>query len=80
MKFQEIKKESRVSPGEYLLHVPSQEIVLCGSVQRDRGILKVLSKGRVIEDKIENFHKIFLPTSARRQIRARRKCAGCKGS
>lgn len=80
MKFQAIKKASRVSPGEYLLHTPSQQIVLCGGVKRDEGVIRVLANGRLLEDKIENFQKIFLPRKDLRKTKVKRPCSGCKGS
>jgi hypothetical protein len=80
MKFQAIKKTSCVSPGEYLLHTPSQQIVLCGGVKREEGMIRVLANGRMLEDKIENFQKIFLPRGDLRKRKVRRPCSGCKGS
>jgi len=80
MKFQAIKKTSRVSPGEYLLHTPSQQIVLCGAIKRDEGMIRALASGRLLEDKIENFQKIFLPREELRKRKVKRPCSGCKGS
>ena len=76
VKFQAIKKASRVSPGEYLLHTPSQQIVLCGGVKRDEGVIRVLANGRLLED----FQKIFLPRKDLRKTKVKRPCSGCKGS
>jgi len=80
MQFQVIEKTSSISPGEYLLHTPSQQIVLCGKVNRDEGKVRVLANGRLMEDKIENFQKILVPRDKIRKRKARRPCSGCKGS
>ena len=34
MKFETITEEAKVYPGEYVLHEPSQEIVMCESLNR----------------------------------------------
>ena len=78
MKFQQIKEDSHVAPGEYLLHQPSDQIVMCGSFKREEGLIKALASGRLLEDKIENFRKILV--SGRRRQRLRRGCGGCKKS
>jgi hypothetical protein len=80
MKFHPIKKTSRVERGEYLLHTPSQQIVLCGAIKREEGVLRVLANGRLLEDKIENFQKILLPRKDLRKRKVKRPCTGCKGS
>ena len=56
MEFYDITKQDKPHPGEYILYVPSQAIVLCGAYMGDR--IKVLHNGRVLEDKVENFKKI----------------------
>jgi hypothetical protein len=61
MEFYEIDKEDKVSPGEYVLHEPTQTVVLCGVFSRDRNEIKALSNGKLIEDSINNFKKIKLP-------------------
>ena len=58
MEFQEISDELKVHPGEYILHQPSQQIVLCGAFNRKEGFIKALARGRLMEDRIENFKKI----------------------
>ena len=79
MKFKKIEEGARVFPGEYILHVPSQAIVLVGAFKRREGTIKVLNNGKLIEDKIENFHKIELNTKERHVRQAKRNCGGCKG-
>ena len=78
MKFQTIEENSKVFPGEYLLHKPTQQIVMCGAFKRNDGIIKVLANGRLMEDKIENFHKILLNQTERKKKQMRRSCGGCK--
>ena len=55
MEFQEIGEDLKVYPGEYILHKPSQQIVLVGAFKKKEGLIKVLAQGRLMEDKIENF-------------------------
>jgi len=55
MKFQEIKENAKVFPGEYLLHQPSQQIVMCGAYKKSEGLIKALKNGQLMEDKVENF-------------------------
>tara|TARA_Y100000296_G_C5107110_1_gene223143 strand:- start:187 stop:423 length:237 start_codon:yes stop_codon:yes gene_type:complete len=77
MEFENIKEESKVSPGEYLLYMPTQEIVMCGAYRPAIGKIKAFSNGRLMEDKIENFQKIKLDKKERK-IRRRKRCGSCK--
>ena len=77
MEFQEITSDSKVYPGEYLLHQPSQEIVLCGAYIKTEGKIRALRQGRLMEDKIENFRKIQLNKTERKENAVQR-CSGCK--
>tara|TARA_R100000008_G_scaffold802_1_gene656 strand:- start:5005 stop:5244 length:240 start_codon:yes stop_codon:yes gene_type:complete len=78
MKFREITKESKVFPGEYLLHEPTKNIVLVGAYNWDEGFIRVMANGRLLEDKISHFKKIVLTHKERRKT-MRRGCGGCKG-
>jgi hypothetical protein len=77
MKFEEINEEHKVFPGEYLLYTPTRQIVICGVFNRAADVIKVLSNGKLIQDKIENFHKILVKKSQGRPTQ--RNCGGCKG-
>ncbi len=77
MKFEEITEEAKVFPGEYLLHKPTRQIVLCGAFLRSQNKIKAMAQGRLIEDNIENFHKIQVQKN---KVKPRRGCSGCKGS
>ena len=77
MEFYPISDKDKAAPGEYLLHTPSNEIVLCGAFKRSEGKIKALSHGTLMEDKIENFHKIKLNKKERKK-RTVRRCGGCK--
>ena len=77
MEFQEITPDSKVHPGEYLLHQPSQEIVLCGAYIKTEGKIRALRQGRLMEDKIENFRKIQLNKTERKE-RSAKGGGGCK--
>jgi hypothetical protein len=76
MDFEEITESSKVFPGEYLLYVPRNTIVLCGAYTGD--IIRALDNGALIEDKPANFKKINLnreERSGRRNYISR--CKGC---
>ena len=66
MEFEKITDKIKVHPGEYILHKPTQQIVLCGAYKPDAGTIKAIAKGRVLEDKIENFQKIKVKKNTRR--------------
>ncbi len=78
MNFQEIKKESKVFPGEYLLHTPTNQIVLCGAYNYDEDFVRCLSNGRLMTDTVKNFKKIQMSKKELNQNRTR--CKGCGGS
>ena len=75
MEFYKIEEEAKVFPGEYLLHVPSNQIVLCGAFKPSQGLIKYMTQGRLAEDKIENFNKI----KTNKRMKPRNSCGGCKG-
>ena len=79
MKFTNITEESKVYPGEYLLHKPSSAIVLVGAFNREDDCIRVFKHGRLFEDKIENFNKIALNNEEHKTFRDK-KCKKCKGA
>ena len=78
MEFQEISEGLKVHPGEYILHQPSQQIVLCGAFNRREGFIKAMAQGRLMEDRIENFRKIKLSVQEQKD-KVISPCKGCKG-
>ena len=74
MDFYDITEEQKAFPGEYLLYMPTKQIVLCGAYKRIDGTIKALNNGQLLEDKIEKFKKIRGLNSARKKG-----CGGCKG-
>ena len=74
MEFYQIEEEVKVFPGEWLLHVPTNQIVLCGAFKRTQGLIKYMSRGRLGEDKIENFNKI----KREKGTTPKRGCGRCK--
>ena len=58
MEFYDIKDSIKAHPGEYLFHVPSKQIVVCGAFKMKEGVIKALSNGKLLEDKIENFQTL----------------------
>ena len=78
MEFVDIKEGAKVSPGEYLYHKPTRDIVVCGSYDPQADILKALHRGRLIRDSILNFQKIKLTRQEQRAKKAGRGCGSCK--
>ena len=75
MKFVEIREGVKVNPGEYILHTPTNEVVLCGSFSRDRGDTRAMARGKMFTDKIHNFKKISL---SKEEKRKKPRCSSCK--
>lgn len=79
MDFYEIKEDAIVSPGEYVLYVPHNKIVLCGAFNRAKDFMRVLDNGHLVEDKIHNFKKIKLSIAEHREGKSSR-CKGCRAA
>tara|TARA_R110002020_G_scaffold249693_1_gene463645 strand:- start:729 stop:968 length:240 start_codon:yes stop_codon:yes gene_type:complete len=77
MDFIEITAGTKASPGEYIYHIPTKQIVLCGSFNRKNDQIKALARGKLFSDKIENFKKIKLNKKERRDRTANRRCGSC---
>ena len=78
MKFTDITEESKIFPGEYVLHKPSSAIVLVGAYNWDNGSVRAFRDGRLFEDKISNFNKIVLSRDEQKVFRDKT-CKKCKG-
>ena len=78
MNFTEILDEHIVSPGEYILHTPSNQVVLCGAFNKKLNEIRVLANGKMFTDKIANFKKITMSNKERKEARKSR-CKGCRG-
>tara|TARA_R110002020_G_scaffold256852_1_gene470523 strand:- start:4556 stop:4795 length:240 start_codon:yes stop_codon:yes gene_type:complete len=78
MKLVDIQEGMKISPGEYLFHEPSSQIVICGQLGSEKSRIKTLAHGRIVEDVITNFKKIQLTAEEHQQSRASR-CKGCGG-
>lgn len=76
MEFEEILDDAKVFPGEFLLYVPKQTIVVCGAFKGET--IRVLQNGRLLEDKTENFKKIKMNKQEQKE-RYVSKCKGCGG-
>ena len=76
MEFFKIKEGMVVHPGEYVLHKPTNNVVLCGAFKRDLGIIRGMAGMKLFEDKIENFRKIKLNKDEQMERRVSR-CKGC---
>ena len=77
MDFIDINDNSKVYPGEYLLHIPSKQVVVCGAFIKSENKIKALKNGQLITEDIKNFQKINLSQKERRD-RKYRSCGGCK--
>jgi hypothetical protein len=77
MDFFEITEDLKATPGEYIYHKPTNQIVLCGSFNRQNDQIRVLATGTIFADKIKNFKKIKL-TKEERSTRKVSRCKGCK--
>jgi|TARA_R110002051_G_scaffold68433_1_gene123227 hypothetical protein len=77
MDFFEITEDLKATPGEYIYHKPTNQIVLCGSFNRRNDQIRALATGRIFSDKIENFKKIKL-TKEEQATRRVSRCKGCK--
>jgi len=75
MNFIEIPEDDKVTPGEYILHTPTNQVVLCGAFSRERGDIRVLARGKMFTDKIANFKKIYM---TREEKRKQPRCRSCK--
>lgn len=72
-----IEKDSKVYPGEYLLHLPSRQIVICGAHLKTENKIKALKNGQLITENIKNFQKIKLSNKEKREKKVK-SCGGCK--
>ena len=77
MELYEITADLKVSPGEYILHQPSNFLVLCGAFKRGEDIIRVLGPKGMFEDKINNFRKIKLDKTEQKN-RMGTRCKGCR--
>ena len=76
MKFYDIDDYSKVVPGEYLYHVPTKAIVICGAY--DGNNVRALYNGRIFNDEINNFKKITITKRERSNyyVPACKSCGG----
>ena len=72
-----IEENAKVYPGEYLLHIPSRQIVVCGAYLKSENKIKALKNGQLITENIKNFQKIKLSYKERKE-RKYNSCKGCK--
>jgi tRNA(Ile2) C34 agmatinyltransferase TiaS len=77
MKFTEITESVKVTPGEYILHIPTNQVVLCGSFNRSNNTIKAMGSGRMITDVVSNFRKIQVGKKERKESRKKSRCNRC---
>tara|TARA_Y100001938_G_C8075388_1_gene425730 strand:+ start:382 stop:621 length:240 start_codon:yes stop_codon:yes gene_type:complete len=78
MKFEEIKEETKVYPGEFLLHSPTNQIVLVGAFNFKDDFIRCLNNGKLMTDSVNNFKKILM--TAKEHQKHRTQCKGCTGA
>ena len=78
MKFTDITEDSKVFPGEFVLHTPTSAIVMVGAFNRNDDVIRAFRDGRLFEDKISNFNKIALDKKEHKVFRDKT-CKKCKG-
>tara|TARA_B100000131_G_scaffold229905_1_gene221708 strand:- start:687 stop:932 length:246 start_codon:yes stop_codon:yes gene_type:complete len=81
MKFKDIEENDTVHPGEYLLHKPTRQIVVCGAFLKTEHKIKVLANGRLLVAEITDFQKVIVTKQEERQRQVRTtRCRGCSGN
>jgi hypothetical protein len=79
MEFREIEETDKITPGEYLLHKPTNQIVMCGAFMREASRIKVVVNGRVMIGATKDFQKIYMDRDEKTK-RPVRTCGGCKSA
>lgn len=74
MEFIDISEDSKPHPGEFLLHVPTNSIVVCGAYMIEE--IRVLNNGRLFVDSTRNFKKLLL-SKQERKTNSSPKCKAC---
>jgi len=77
VKFKDIKEEDTVYPGEYLLHKPSRQIVVCGAYMKTKDKIKALANGRLLIDNIAEFQKLNVTKEDHANKLKISRCKGC---
>jgi len=78
MKLIDISEDLKVSPGEYIYHRPTEQVVVCGGFNRKKDSITAMARGSILRDKISNFQKINM-TNKEMKSQRRGGCKGCKG-
>ena len=78
MNFIEIENDAKVFTGEYILHIPTNQVVLCGAFNRAEGAIRVLARGKMFTDSISNFKKINMSNKERKESARSGRCGSCK--
>ena len=78
MKFHEIPENTQIPAGEYLLHMPSNAVVVCGRHRTAESKIQAMTNGQVFEDEISNFKRISLTKKERKNNFKSKTCGSCK--
>tara|TARA_B100000575_G_scaffold278605_1_gene266092 strand:- start:524 stop:766 length:243 start_codon:yes stop_codon:yes gene_type:complete len=79
MKFEDINEQSKVYPGEFVLHQPTNQVVLVGAYNRKENFIRCLSQGSLLIDEIKNFKKIVINKKEYKNAQYSTGCKGCSG-
>ena len=78
MRLYDIDKKTAPQQGEYLFHIGTKQVVVCGKFNLEENFIQALGDGRIFKDSIENFKKIQL-TRDEHKTRMATRCKGCRG-
>ena len=77
MELIEIDDNTKTVAGEYIYHAPTDRVVMCGSIDKNKNQIVALAGSNLFVDKINNFKKIKLSQKERQERIARRRCRSC---
>jgi len=78
VKFIDIGDGDSVFPGEYILHSPTNSVVLVGAFNKDKNFIRVFKDGRLFEDAVTSFKKILVDRTEAKAYQ-KKGCGSCKG-
>tara|TARA_B100000886_G_scaffold262084_1_gene186813 strand:- start:3442 stop:3684 length:243 start_codon:yes stop_codon:yes gene_type:complete len=78
VKFTDIGDGDSVFPGEYILHSPTNSVVLVGAFNKDKNFIRVFKDGKLFEDSVNSFKKILVDRKESK-LYNKKGCGSCKG-
>lgn len=79
MQLYSISNKDIINRGEYLMHVPTNQMVICSRILEENKmtVLEVFGGGARFRDEVGNFRKVKLNETERREGKAQTR-GGCK--